>query len=287
MSTSTTAIEVKVTHLERYPLKSAGGIAENSIELAREGFVSDRNWMIVDSQGNFQSQRNRPSLARFQAVPSATGTLHIQNLDTGSELSFNGLNEGKRLQVKLHSRSFTAIDCGEAAANWLAQNLGADSFGGKFRLVQATPEYQPVPHSPIATNFADAHPFLLCTEESLAAVNDRLNEKALPSIGMDRFRPNIVIAGVDTLLAFAEYGHKSLIRFDGDVAFDLESPCKRCSVTTVNQKTAEVSRQGEPLRTLANLNTGDERGAFFGVNMSLRLGAMEKINIGDSFYLIK
>jgi uncharacterized protein len=241
MITSAAAIiEVKVTHLERYPLKSAGGIAEDSIELAREGFVSDRNWMIVDSEGNFQSQRNRPSLARFQAVPSATNGLNVRNLNNGSEFALERLNDGQNLQVRLHSRTLNAIDCGEAAANWLAKNLGADAVGGKFRLVQAKPEYQPVPHFPIATNFADAHPFLLCTEESLAAVNDQLNEKTLPSIGMDRFRPNVVIAATEAFLAFAEYDYHSLIRVDGNVDFKLVKPCKRCTVTTVDQTTGAV-----------------------------------------------
>ena len=286
MFMSKQVVEVSITHLERYPLKAAGGISEQAIRLSQEGFVSDRNWMIVDSQGNFQSQRNRPNLARLQALHSMTKDLHIRDLDTGNEFSINKLRNGEDISVKLHQRFIKAIDCGDKAADWLEQTIGVDSFGGRFRLVEPKSEYSTAPASPEETNFADAHPFLLCSEESLAALNQALTEKQLPAVPMNRFRPNIVISGVDALMAFAEYEFKEMISLDGNKHFKIESPCKRCTVTTVDQATGTVRDRSEPLRTLATLNNTQESGAFFGANMSLVLGAKEEIRVGEKFFLI-
>jgi uncharacterized protein YcbX len=89
-------------------------------------------------------------------------------------------------------------------------------------------------------SFADGFPFLLISEESLADLNGRL---AVP-LPMNRFRPNLVVAGCEP---YAEDGWKE-IRI-GDVKLRVVKPCERCLVTTTDQATGE--RGKEPLRTLA------------------------------------
>jgi hypothetical protein len=101
----------------------------------------------------------------------------------------------------------------------------------------ADPAYAP---TGTRVSFADAFPFLLISEESLSDLNSRLT-RPLP---MNRFRPNLVIAGgepyvEDTLERFAISG----------IAFRAVKPCGRCVVTTTDQETTE--RGVEPLRTLA------------------------------------
>ncbi len=61
---------------------------------------------------------------------------------------------------------------------------------------------------------------------------------------MDRFRPNIVLAGGT---AFQEDGWKEIVI--GDTRFSLVKPCSRCVITTTDQFTGQ--RGKEPLRTLA------------------------------------
>jgi hypothetical protein len=76
---------------------------------------------------------------------------------------------------------------------------------------------------------------------------------------MNRFRPNLVIAGgepyvEDTLERFAISG----------IAFRAVKPCGRCVVTTTDQETTE--RGVEPLRTLATYRKqGGE--VMFGQNL--------------------
>ncbi len=61
---------------------------------------------------------------------------------------------------------------------------------------------------------------------------------------MNRFRPNLVIAGGEP------YFEDALDRFEIDgLGFRVVKPCDRCVVTTTDQETTE--RGVEPLRTLA------------------------------------
>ena len=54
---------VTVTDLFIYPLKSAAGIALSSMELQQQGPRWDREWMLIESDGTFVSQRTEPKLA--------------------------------------------------------------------------------------------------------------------------------------------------------------------------------------------------------------------------------
>jgi hypothetical protein len=65
-----------------------------------------------------------------------------------------------------------------------------------------------------------------------------------PALPMNRFRPNIVVAGCEP------YAEDLLRRFRiGSVVFRGAKPCLRCIVTAADQLTGE--RGKEPLRTLA------------------------------------
>jgi uncharacterized protein YcbX len=54
---------VTIKQLLIYPVKSCTGINVESAELGRHGFVDDRDWMVVNASGVFQSQRDLPRLA--------------------------------------------------------------------------------------------------------------------------------------------------------------------------------------------------------------------------------
>jgi uncharacterized protein YcbX len=104
-------------------------------------------------------------------------------------------------------------------------------------------------------HLADAFPFLLISEASLADLNSRL-DRPLP---MNRFRPNLVVAGCEP---FAEDHWKAVSI--GEVTFRVAKHCARCVITTVDQATAATGR--EPLRTLATFRR-DENEVLFGQNL--------------------
>ena len=120
------------------------------------------------------------------------------------------------------------IDQGEAVAAWLTSFLGEQlrlvAFDGRRERV-SSPQWTGATHA--VTEFADAFALLAISEGSLADLNGRLT-RALP---MDRFRPNIVLAGID---AYDEDRIHEL-RLDG-LCLRVVKPCMRCSITTTNQR---------------------------------------------------
>ena len=106
------------------------------------------------------------------------------------------------------------------------------------------------------TGFADGFPFLVIGEASLADLNARL---AIP-LPMNRFRPNLVVAGS---APWAEDGWGNITV--GGIPMEVVKHCARCVVTTTDQATGK--RMGdEPLRTLATFRR-HERGVMFGQNV--------------------
>jgi uncharacterized protein YcbX len=127
-----------------------------------------------------------------------------------------------------------------------------------------------------AVSFADACPFLVISEASLAQLNDRIQENHGEPVPMNRFRPNLVIDGCD---AFTE-DTWSRVRI-GEGVFRNGGPCARCIVTTAEQLTGERTNK-EPLKTLATFrrDAADPTDVNFGVNL-IHETKQGTIRVGD------
>jgi uncharacterized protein YcbX len=246
------AIELSGIHV--YPLKGAGGLAPGAWRAGRRGFDHDRRWMAVDSGGRFLSQRTLPRLALIRVAVTGDGALNMA-APRMPALSVDALGAGAAgspmappgspLPVLIWHDWVEARDAGPAAAAWLSRFLGIGA-----RLVD--PRYA-APGDRVG--LADAFPYLLVSEASLADLNARLAEP-LP---MNRFRPNLVVSGC---APYAEDGWRR-IRI-GALEFRVVKPCARCVVTTTDQATGR--RGAEPLRTLATYRQRDG-GIMFGQNL--------------------
>jgi len=228
-----------LAQLHVYPVKSARGIAADTWAVDDFGLVHDRRWMVIDPRGNMVTQRTHPRLAlvrpavdQDRLVLSAPGApaLRLSLRPSGSVL----------VKVRIWDDTCDAIWLGPRPAAWLSEVLGSPCE--LVYMPDATVRPADPAHAPDGTrvSFADAYPFLLISEESLAD----LNSKLAGPLPMNRFRPNLVIAGGDP------YVEDTLERFEiGGIAFRAVKPCDRCVVTTTDQDTTE--RGVEPLRTLA------------------------------------
>ena len=99
---------------------------------------------------------------------------------------------------------------------------------------------------------------------------------------MNRFRPNIVVQGLDDL---EKMTYSDLSCDEGDYRFGLRKPCKRCKIVTINQDTGKIMEPKEPLATLVKLKFSDAiKGAFFGQNAIL-LSKDCAIRVGDELKL--
>lgn len=137
--------------------------------------------------------------------------------------------------------------------------------------------------------FSDGFPYLLASQASLADINAMLEVEGLPPVSMVRFRPNIVVDGVD-MKPWEEDGWDTISicsKLTGhcSLQFDLVKPCSRCKIPSINPETAE--EEVEPNATLHRIRSGFElgwmhpasfkRSIFFGVNMCVRLDPLENI----------
>lgn len=264
---------MKVTSLHYYPVKSMQGIALNSIKLDDFGIQGDRRFMLIDQSGKFVTQRKHPILSKFSAtILSAAGKSGLTISAPGiGDVSFDIEDFSREMDVVVWGDCVKALAASNEQSREISRLLNLD-----VSLVYMPNEtFRQVDRDFFAgdqrVSFADAFPLLLASEASL---ND-LNEKLDTPVPMGRFRPNIVIDGLD---AFAEDGWKKL-RI-GQLEFDCVKPCSRCIMTTVD----ENSKTGvEPLRTLATYRK-NEFGVCFGENLVHR--SLGTITVGDDVIVL-
>lgn len=249
-----------VSALYVYPVKSLRGIAVPAAALDAHGLVGDRRFLVVDDTGRFLTQRVLPRMALVD-TELHRGSLILRHPQHGSAAV--GLDEaGPPATVQIWRDTVEAVDCGVEIAVWLS-----DFLRHPCRLVRMGPGYhRPVKPSKArpgdVVTFADAYPLLALSEASLADLNDRLLRQTEEPVPMDRFRPNVVIAGC---AAFAEdtWNHVRI----GTAVFRAAGPCVRCNIPTIDQATAV--RYKEPIRTLATYRRTDNDASevIFGQNL--------------------
>jgi len=252
-----------VTGLFIYPVKSLRGCAVSAAELDALGFVGDRRFLVVDPTGKFLTQRTVARMALITAQLSpGTLTLSADGAGSVSLPTDSDPTAPLRAVSVWKSEGLKAEDCGAAAAAWLSAFLGLSChlvrIGKRFVRANLKPAARPGD----VFAFADACPFLVISEASLANLNDRIQESHGEPVPMNRFRPNLVVDGCD---AFTE---DTWARFRiGDAVFRSAGKSDRCIVTTTDQLTGE--RGKEPLKTMATFRRGeaDSTAVYFGVNV--------------------
>ena len=279
----------EVCELNIYPVKSLKGITLEESILGVKGLAYDRNWMIVNTDGEFITQRLLSKMATVN-VSLTDKELVLQTKEAESFSIPLKSESSESIEVKIWSDTCHAIDEGDEISKWLTSVLGtykdfdlrlvrfSDSF---VRHVE--PTYLQGNHA--NTAFADGYPYLVTSVESLETLNKKLKASDAQPVTMDRFRPNIVLKGVKP---FEEDKIASIISKDESYQLDLRKPCQRCVITTIDQNTGESPEPKEPLKTLVSMNPFvDLKGAYFGQNAILIDGDDELIRVGDKVKLVK
>jgi len=264
-----------------YPIKSCAGIALDEALLIETGLDLDRAWMVVDEAGDMLTQREHPRLALVQPhfkgsemVLRAPGmlALHVR-LDAAEAPT----------RVRVWDDVVKAYDMGALAAQWFSSFIGG---GSRLRLARFDPGQQRL-SDPQWTGtlqaenaFSDGYPLLVASVASLADLNRRLAERGVPAVTMQRFRPNLVLDGLQPY----DEDHVEEITIDaaeGPVRLRLVKPCTRCAIPNVDPATAEGG--AEPGATLAGYRA-DPRlhgGITFGVNAVVVEGVERTLRVGQ------
>jgi uncharacterized protein len=229
---------LRISQLFLHPVKSCAGIAVEEALLIDTGFEFDRTWMVVDAQGELLTQREHPKLALVSTKLRASDVLlkapgmlalHLQ-LDSA---------EGD-CRVRVWSDTVAARDMGDLAAQWFSSYLGVPARLARFDpAVNRYADEKWCKGVPSRTAFADAFPLLVVSTASLAELNRRLQAAGLAAVTMERFRPNIVIDGLQDAHAEDQLDTLSIESPDGPVMLQLVKPCGRCSIPDVDPATAE------------------------------------------------
>jgi uncharacterized protein YcbX len=271
---------LRISQLFVHPVKSCAGIAVNEALLIDTGFEFDRTWMVVDAQGEFLSQREHPRLALVSTklrtsdlMLKAPGmlALHLQ-LDAA---------EGD-CRVRVWDDALAARDMGDLAAQWMTTYLGVPA-----RLARFDPDVNRYADQawckgvPSRTAFADGFPLLVVSTASLAELNRRLVVAGQAPVTMERFRPNIVLDGLDEAHAEDQLDTLTIDSPDGPVMLQLVKPCGRCSIPDVDPATAA---QGHAVTDVLGAYRAHRRigGALaFGMNAIVIQGEDCRVTVGS------
>ena len=276
-----------ISTLTLYPIKSCAGISLQTAIVSTSGLshnnVHDREWMLVDSDGLFVTQRSHPLMALI--VPHLqAGALIVQAPGMAPlEISTAPLTAGltPAIAVTIWDDRLDAHDCGDEAGRWFSQVLGQPC-----RLVRFDPAVKRLASkkwtddADVPTRFPDGFPMLVISQGSLDDLNQKLQAQGRAAVPMNRYRPNIVIDGVD---AFEEDFAATIEA--GPLRLQLVKPCTRCPMPSVDQATGEFGPDPMDILQTYRSNPRVDGAPTFGVNAILQDGAGEILRVGQEMTL--
>lgn len=121
-----------------YPVKGCGGISPGHATLAATGLeidgIGDREWVVVDADGEFLSQREIPRMALIET--RFTGTSLRLKAPGMLALEVPFASEGDLVTAQVWDDRVSAVTQGEVADAWFSNFLGRPA-----RLLRFDPEH--------------------------------------------------------------------------------------------------------------------------------------------------
>ncbi|HXD43120.1 MAG TPA: MOSC N-terminal beta barrel domain-containing protein [Ramlibacter sp.] len=280
MSTPASEAAARIARLFVYPVKSCAGVEVAEAVLTETGLDLDRAWMVVDDQGEFVTQRElprmaliRPQLKTYEVVLRAPGMLALH-------LAIDAVEQP--VQVKLWDQQVKAFDMGGVAAQWLS-----DFLGRKLRLVRFDPDDRHLSSLEwtggleVPNQFSDGFPLLVLGEATLAELNEKLLASGHGAVGIERFRPNIVLAGVEA----QDEDHLDVLRIGAgseEVRLRLVKPCPRCPIPNIDPATAQIDPWVSDVLQTYRRNERLRGAVTFGMNAIVLQGVDRSLRVGQA-----
>jgi len=226
---------VTLESIHVYPVKSCAGSAPREALLTETGLDLDRQWLVVDPAGMFVTQRELPRMALVQTTLKSSELILRAPGMLAVHVAIDRVED--RTEVEVWGERVAAYDMGALCAQWFS-----DFLGRPLRLARFDPE---APRhadrkwtgaAEAANAFQDGFPLLVASAASLDEVNRRLASAGQSPVTLARFRPNLVLGGLD---AHGE-DHLDEVVFaaaEGPVRLKLVKPCVRCSIPDVDPAT--------------------------------------------------
>ncbi|HEX7644268.1 MAG TPA: MOSC N-terminal beta barrel domain-containing protein [Burkholderiaceae bacterium] len=269
--------------LTLYPIKSCAGIALTQAEVTAYGLscggVRDREWMVVDTEGNLLTQRELPRMALIvprigdDAVELSAPSLPVLSLPIDAA----SLAHAATTDVRVWDDVVHAWDCGNEAAEWLSHAVGTSCRLARFHpAARRLASSKWTGEREVPTLFSDGFPMLVVSEASLADLNQKLAVRGRAALPMNRFRPNLVIGGTE---AFEE-DYAAAIRI-GAACLQPVKPCARCPMPSIDQETGCFGPDPLDILQTYRVNPIVDGGITFGMNAILTEGEHSVLHVGQ------
>lgn len=271
-----------LSELTLYPIKSCAGISVKEATLTNAGLsvdaVYDREWMLIDEQGQFLTQREHPRMALI-SPRLKSDTLEVRApgmLRLEIPLGLPDPEQERTLEVAIWDDKVLAYDCDDITAAWFSNAVGAPCrlvrFHANASRVSST-KWTGGIEAP--TLFSDGYPIMLIGSASLVDLNHKLLEAGRDAIPMNRFRPNIVIDAIDAFEEdFAE--HFAL----GAARLVPVKPCARCPIASVDQTSGLPGPDPIDIMRSYRARPAMDDAVCFGMNCIVTEGDGERLYVG-------
>ena len=281
-----------ISQLVVYPVKSCAGVPVQEAILTETGLEFDRAWMVVDERGEFLTQRELPRMALIQPqlkyhdmILRAPGMLALH-------VKLDEVEEPTR--VRVWDDEVAAYDMGKVAAQWFTDFLGTTA-----RLVRFDPDHKRISDLQwtagveALNQFNDGFALLVISEASLAQFNEKRVAGGAAAVGMDRFRPNIVLGdeagAADAAQGFAIAPHDEdridllhIATGEGVVQLKPVKPCPRCPIPNIDPATGASSPEVGDLLQTYRQDARVNGAVTFGMNAIVLSGVDRLLKVGQS-----
>jgi hypothetical protein len=278
MSSTEPDIRTRIARLFVYPVKSCAGVELTESALTETGLDLDRAWMVVDDGNEFLSQRDEPRMAlvkvqlkHHEVVLRAPGMLALH-------LAIEAVDSPRR--VRVWDDEVDAWDMGAVAAQWFT-----DFLQRPCRLVRFDPEVRRLSNMKWTggveafNQFSDGYPLLVTSEGSIAELNRRLQEAGHAPVGIERFRPNIVLAGLEA--NDEDRLDEIRIAADREVVLKPVKPCTRCSIPDIDPATGISSPEVNAALRAYRSNAAMNGAITFAMNAIVLQGVDATLRVGQ------
>lgn len=286
-------LQARIARLFVYPVKSCAGIELQEAVLTETGLDLDRAWMVVDAEGEFVSQREVPRLALVQPQFRRGGSELMLRAPGMLALHLPVDSAEAPVRVRVWDDEVAAYDMGEIAAQWFTDYLSLTPDGlpgagaASYRLVRFDPEQQRLSSLKwtegvqAPNQFSDGFPLLVLGQASLDGLNDRLQAAGHAVVGLERFRPNLVLAGLEA----HDEDRLDVMHIDtgaGVVRLKPVKPCPRCPIPNIDPATAQSSPAVGDTMQGYRQDARQGGAATFGMNAIVLDGADTVLRVGQS-----
>lgn len=214
---------------------------------------------MVVRKGEKANLKDLPALAKIRVEQISEGYIRLA-AEGISPVEHQRVTTGANSTVSLILDKIEVQDQGDEIADWISAVVGET-----VRLVVAASTFKrnlpmhtlKLAHEKPQEGFKDVSPVMVVNDATLRDLNNRLTE----AVPVQRFRPNIVVSGLE---AYAEDKLSQMTHKQID--FTHVSPCERCVIVNQDHESG-VTQGNDPLNTLSSYRRIEDKydsGIVFG-----------------------